>query len=188
MFQRRSQPPMRGEPRIVAGRLRNDGAVVERAHGAEFDDAERLLVEAVAALHEEDRSRAVELDENGDDDEQRRQREQAERRADQIEHALLHHFDACQRQPGQLQARQRADLGELDLVEFVQDLFGAKMDLHRQRQEGLGAALDDLGRRPRQQQVDGVGLERADARHRLGQIAVERRAPCFGGCRQSAPA
>ena len=95
--------------------------------------------------------------------------------------ALLHHLDAAERQPGQLQACQRADFGQLHLVEFVQDLFGAEVDFHRQRQESLGAALDDVGRRPRQQQVDGVGLERANAGHRLGKIAVERGALGFGG-------
>ena len=108
----------------------------------------------------------------------------AERRADQIEQPLLHHLDARQRQSRQLQARQRADFGQLDLVEFVQDLLGAEMDFDRQRQEGLGAAVDDLGRRPRQQQIDRVGLERAHAGDRLGEVAIEHRAPRFGGCGQ----
>jgi hypothetical protein len=57
-------------------------------------DAKRLLVEAVAALHKENRPRAIELDENGDENKERRQRDQAERGADEIEQALLHHLGA----------------------------------------------------------------------------------------------
>jgi hypothetical protein len=53
----------------------------------------------------------------------------------QIEQPLLHDLDARQRQSRQLQARERADLGELDFVEFVQDLLGSEMDLDRQRQK-----------------------------------------------------
>jgi hypothetical protein len=49
-----------------------------------------------------------------------------------------------------LQAGERSDLGELDFVEFVQDLLGSQMQLDRERQESLGAAIDDLGRRLRQ--------------------------------------
>jgi hypothetical protein len=74
MFQRRSQRPMPGQSRIVAPRLRHDSAVFERAHGAKLDDAERLLVEPVAALHEENRARTVELDQDGDHDDERRKR------------------------------------------------------------------------------------------------------------------
>src|SRR4051794_10811958 len=46
-------------PRIVARRLRDNFAVVKCAHGAKFDDAERLLVEAVAILQEKHRTRTV---------------------------------------------------------------------------------------------------------------------------------
>ncbi len=101
---------------------------------------------------------------------------------DQIEEALLHDLGARQRHARQLQARQRPDLGEFDLVEFVQDLLGAEMDFDRQRQESLGAALDGLGRRPRQQQIDRVGLEAAHAGGGLGEIAIERGAAGFGRC------
>ena len=104
----------------------------------------------------------------------------AERREQQIEQPLLHDLGARQRQARQLQAGQRADLGEFDLVEFVQDLLGAEMDFDRQRQESFGAALDDLGRRPRQQQIDRVGLEAAHAGDRLGEIAVEHGAARLG--------
>ena len=98
---------------------------------------------------------------------------------EQIEQALLHHLGARQRQAGQLQARERADLAKFDFLEFVQDLLGAEMDFDRQREERLGAAIDDLGRRPRQQQIDRVGLEAAHAGDRLGEIAVERGAPAL---------
>jgi len=60
------------QARVVTLRLGDYGAVVKRAHGAELDDAERLLVEAVAALHEEHRTRAVDPDEDGEEDEERR--------------------------------------------------------------------------------------------------------------------
>src|ERR1051326_223966 len=74
-----------GQPRIVALRLRYHGAVVERAHGAEFEDAERLLVEAKAALQEKHRARAVEPDQHGDDDKERRQRQQPQCREREVE-------------------------------------------------------------------------------------------------------
>ena len=69
---------------------------------------------------------------------------------------------------------------EFDFVELVQDLLGPEMNFDRQRQEGLGAAIDGLGRRPRQQHEDRVGLEAADAGDRLGEVAIEHGAPRFG--------
>src|ERR1700739_1163453 len=69
MFQRRSQRPMRGRRGPLRRARGDDGAVFLRVHGAEFDDAKRLLIEAITALDEEDRPRTVELDKDGDGDE-----------------------------------------------------------------------------------------------------------------------
>ena len=170
-----------GQSRIVAGGLRDHRAVVERAHGAKFDDAERLLIEAVAALHEENRAGTVEPDQRGDGEEHRRERNERDRRGDQVEQPLAGDLRARQRPARQLQAGHRAEFRELDLFELVQDLLGADVDLDRQRHEGLGAALDGLGLRPRQQQENGVGLEAAHAGDGLGEIAVEHAVPRLGG-------
>ena len=96
---------------------------------------------------------------------------------DEIEDAFLDDLAAGQRPAGQLQARDRSERGELGFLEFVQNLLGPEMDFDRQRNEGLGAAIDRLGRRPGQQHEDGVRLELADARRGLGQIAIENGAP-----------
>ena len=71
--------PGLGQARISGRGLANDGAVIKRAHAAKLDDAKWLLVEAVAPLREEDRSGAVELDEYGYEDEQRRRQDQDRR-------------------------------------------------------------------------------------------------------------
>ena len=55
------------DARIVRGRLDNDAAVIGGRHGAELEDAEGLLVEAVAALQEQDRAGRIEPDQRGDD-------------------------------------------------------------------------------------------------------------------------
>src|SRR5256885_8070771 len=49
-----------GDARVVATSLAHHVAVFERGHGAELDDAEFLLVEAIAPLHEEQRASAFE--------------------------------------------------------------------------------------------------------------------------------
>jgi hypothetical protein len=112
---------------------------------------------------------------SGDEDEQRRRAEAAPPPPNQIEQPLLDDLEARQRPARQLQAGERAERGELDLVELVQDLLGAEVDLDRKRKEGFGAAFDGFGRRPGQQQEDGVGLEAADAGDRLGEVAIEHR-------------
>ncbi len=170
-----------GQPRIVLGGLRNHRAVVERAHGAEFDDAEWLLIEAVAALHEEYGPWAVETYDCRDQQEEWRERDERDRGGDQVEGPLARDLEARQRPARQLQAGYRAEFRELYLFELVQDLLGADVDLDRQRHERLGAALDGLGLRPRQQQEDGVGLEAAHAGDGLGEIAIEHGVPRLGG-------
>jgi hypothetical protein len=55
------------------------------------------------------------------------------------------------------------------------------MDLDRKREEGFGAAIDGFGRRPGQQQEDGVGLQAADAGDRLSEVAVENGPARFSG-------
>ena len=152
MFQRRSQRPIRvrrGSSRVAC---RTTAPSSDRPHGAEFDDAKRLLIEAIAPLHEENRPGAVELDEDGDEDEQRRRARSAPARRTQDRTARFCTTSA--RDSGMRVNCRLASgptLAKLDLVELVQDLLGAEMDFDRQRQEGLGAALDDFGRRPRQQ-------------------------------------
>ena len=94
---------------------------------------------------------------------------------------LARDLGARQRPARQLQAGHRAEFRELYLFELVQDLLGADVDLDRQRHERLGAALDGLGLRPRQQQEDGVGLEAAHAGDGLGEIAIEHGVPRLGG-------
>ena len=145
-----------GQARIVARRL--PAAVVETAHGAKLDDAERLLVEAVAALYEKDRPPAVELDQDGDEHEQRRRQKQRRRRQSEIEHPLLDDLEARQRATRDLQAGDRSERREFDFVELVQDLLRAEVNLDRKRKEGLGAAFDGFGRRPGQQHEDGCLL------------------------------
>jgi hypothetical protein len=159
----------------------NDRAVIERAHAAKLDDAEWLLVEAETALHEENRPRTVEFDEQSDKDEKWRRHKERRRGENQIEQPFLDDFAARQRPARQLQARERAERGEPGLLEFVQHLFGAEMDLDRKREEGFGAAIDGFGRRPGQQQEDGVGLNAADAGDRLGEVAVENGPARFSG-------
>ena len=66
-----------------------------------------LLVETVAPLQEEDRPRAVELDERGDEDEQRRRQKQPRRGEHQIERAFLNDFAARQRPARQLKTGHR---------------------------------------------------------------------------------
>ena len=101
MFQRRNQRPMPGQARIVTFRL--PAAVIERAHGAKFDDRKRLLVEAIAALHEKDRSRTIEPDQNRDQHKERRRQNERCRRENKIEHPLLQDFEARQRPARELQ-------------------------------------------------------------------------------------
>ena len=73
---------------IVARRLPDDVAVVERRHGAELENAEFALIESVAPLPEQDRPGRIEPDQKRDQREQRRgNQQQADRRA-HIEDAL----------------------------------------------------------------------------------------------------
>src|SRR5262249_26015828 len=154
-------------------RLPDYWTVLERAHGAKLDDAKRLLIEAVTSLHEEDRAWAVELDQDGDQDQKRRCRDERAGRENEIEDAFLDDLAPRERPARQLQARDRSERRELGLLEFVQDLFGSEMDFDRQRNESLGAAIDRLGRRSGQQHEDRVRLELADAGRGLGQVAVQ---------------
>ena len=136
------------------------GAVVERAHGAELDDAERLLIEAVAPLHEEDRPRAVELDEDGDQDQERRQRTMrapAARRDRRAASAMISRRG--QRQAGQLQARERCRAWIAWRPRICAEPARARDGFRPAAKEGLGAAIDGLGSRPGHQQEDGVRLE-----------------------------
>jgi hypothetical protein len=59
--------PETRDARIVAPRLLHHVAVVQRHHGAELDDAEFLLVEAVAPLAEYRRTRRGQLDRHRND-------------------------------------------------------------------------------------------------------------------------
>ena len=88
-------------------------------------------------------------------------------RDDEIEQPFLHDLEARQRHARELQARQRAELGQLDVLEFVQDLLGSEMNRDREREKGLGAAFDGLGRGPGHQQKDRIGLERCARRRPL---------------------
>ena len=56
------QPSDGGDPHIVLGRLLELAMRGRDRHAAELEDQERLLIEAVAALHEEHRSSRIDLD------------------------------------------------------------------------------------------------------------------------------
>src|SRR5882757_9128048 len=72
--------PDPGQARVVAHRPRRArGVALRRLHGAELHHTDDLVVEAIAILHEEDRSWAVEFDKGGDDDHERQEQEEEER-------------------------------------------------------------------------------------------------------------
>ena len=115
-------------------------AVVERRHGAELDDAERLLIEAIAPLQEEQRTPALEADEQGDPDEQRREQHQPPAAT------ITSNMRFCIRSNRLSGARVscrlaiRAVLGDAHIVEAIEDALGAEMDLDRDVEEFLDAA------------------------------------------------
>jgi hypothetical protein len=94
----------------------------------ELEDAERLLVEAVAVLQEEDRPRAVELDEDGGHYEHGGKQEQCDRCKQEIERPLLDQLQARQRHARELQARHRAEPRELHVLEAIENVLRSEMD------------------------------------------------------------
>src|SRR5258708_27406928 len=99
-----------GHGRIVSRGLWYVFAVIERAHGAEFDDAALPLIEAVAALQKERGPWAVERDGDRNGQQQRREDDKADRRKDQVERPFFDDLQSRQRGPRQLQARHRTEL------------------------------------------------------------------------------
>src|ERR1700683_5395354 len=118
-----------GDARIAAGRLL--AAVVDAVHGTKLDNVERLLIEAEAALGEEDRSAAIEANENRDGEEKRSRHNERRSRNGEVEQALLHDLEARKRPARDLQARDRAEGRQLDLIEFVKNLLRPESNVDR---------------------------------------------------------
>jgi len=65
---------------------------------------------------------------------------------------------------------------ELHMLEAVEDVLRAQMDLRRQLEQGLGAAIDGVRGGPWHHQEDGLRLEDAGAGNGCFQILREGRA------------
>jgi hypothetical protein len=159
------------DTRVVVPRLAHHVAVVERRHGAELDDAEFLLVEAVAPLPEEQRAPALEQDRDCYEREQGRERDQHAGRGHHVEDALERALAPVERRARELQARHAAVLDDAHIVEAVEDALRPEVDLDRHLEEFLDAAVDRAGLGPWRHDVDRFGVERARALERLAQIA-----------------
>src|SRR5262249_12445036 len=152
-----SQPaPDARDATVVARRLDAHVAVLRRRHGAELDDAERLLVEAVAPLQEENRTRAVQADEQGDPTQCRQKQEHDPGCDDEVERPLLEDLERRQRLPCQLQAGDLPELRYANVVETLENALRTEMDFSRNRQQLLDAAVDRCGIAPRHDDEYGV--------------------------------
>src|SRR5579872_2912360 len=97
--------PDAGDARVTWGRL--PAAVVDAVHGSKFYDAERLLIKTIAPLREEDRSGAIEANENRDGQQERGRYNQRGTGNGEVKHPLLQDFEARKRPACDLQARNR---------------------------------------------------------------------------------
>ncbi len=158
-----------------ARRLLHHRAVVHRPHRAELEDAERLLIEAVALLPENDGPRTVEPDQQRHDREQGRKQKERQRGDRYVEGAFLDLLEAPERPMRDGKAADRSDLRDLDVLQRLQRSCEAQMHRNRQLHQRHEAGLDEIGARPRQRDEDVVGAVQADGRDGQLEILQEER-------------
>ena len=115
------EPSNARHSRVVALGLLNFLAVFGNGHGSELEDPEDRVVLAVPALTEEDRSRAVELDRQSDQREQRRQKRERYSSDDKIDHRL----------------QQPVALGERDQIDDTRSEFAERASALNRDREGI---------------------------------------------------
>src|SRR5208337_25036 len=101
------------DARILNLRLGDVASVLHRRHGAEFENAKRLLIKAVAALREQRRTVAVQTNEGRDQN-------------DDIEQPLDDHLDQIERVAAEAQTGDGSDLVDPRVDEAIEHALGAQ--------------------------------------------------------------
>ena len=154
-----------GDAGIALARLADRLAVLAHAHRAELVDEDLLAVEAVAALLEDDGAGRIQLDGEGDEQQQRRDQHQDEQGENDVAGALDEAVGAGERRFAHRDDRHAAHAAaaaldqigdehvghEVDrgrgVLQFVEHLEDARLRGHRQRQinELDAVFLDEVG-------------------------------------------
>src|SRR6185437_7597816 len=155
------EAPDTGEAWIIGARLCHSPAAFGDGHRAELPDEEGLSVEAAPLLPVEDRPRAVELDEQGYQQEERRQQEQAEQGAGKVEEALEQYRSVAQRLAQE--AYRVVDAERHHIEEFEAGIVrrGGAGDAYREAFEIVTQPLDlvDVAERADQHDVGGAARD-----------------------------
>ncbi len=139
---RREQAADPGHPWVVAGRLRHARISSAVLHGAELDDLDDVVVEAVARLAEQHRAAALELDGERDHQAERQEQDEEQRGEQAVLEVLDHQVPARERPLEDVEHGDAGEAGQAAHRQIEREDVRAEPDIDRQGLQPVQDLLD----------------------------------------------